>query len=208
VEALPPRRPHQPLGQEGQLLGDGRHRPVRPVLEIHYDGRSDAERAAKPGAALVNRDHPDVIEIWNLVFIQFNRGKDGALTPLPAKHVDTGMGFERVARVIQGKSSNYDIDVWTPIFEAIAEHTGAKPYGGKLDDPIDTAYRVIADHIRCLTVAITDGATPSNEGRGYVLRRILRRAVRVGARRSASRGPCCAPSCHPSSIRLGMRSPS
>ena len=168
--------------------------PCGPCSEVHYDGRSDAEREAVPGGELVNRDHPDVIEIWNLVFIQFNRapgsdGELGELTPLPAKHVDTGMGFERVVRVIQGKESNYDIDVWTGIFEAIREHTGAHPYGGQMDDAVDMAYRVIADHIRCLTVAINDGGMPGNEGRGYVLRRILRRAVRHAHQTLGVKGP-------------------
>ncbi|MEM7230241.1 MAG: alanine--tRNA ligase [Planctomycetota bacterium] len=153
--------------------------PCGPCSEIHYDGRTDEERAREPGAELVNKDHPDVIEIWNLVFIQFNRGEGGALTPLPAQHVDTGMGFERIVRVLQHKSSNYDTDVWTPIFDAIRTATGAREYTSVLDDPIDIAYRVIADHIRCLTIALTDGARPGNEGRGYVLRRILRRAVRI-----------------------------
>jgi alanyl-tRNA synthetase len=153
--------------------------PCGPCSEIHYDGRSDEDRARKPGASLVNRDDPEVIEIWNLVFIQFNRGEGGKLTPLPAKHVDTGMGFERIVRVLQNKTSNYDTDVWTPIFNAIHEATGVRRYAGLLSDPIDIAYRVLADHVRCLTVALTDGARPGNEGRGYVLRRILRRAVRV-----------------------------
>jgi len=153
--------------------------PCGPCSEIHYDGRSDEERARVPGADLVNRDHPEVIEIWNLVFIQFNRGEGGTLTPLPAKHVDTGMGFERIVRVLQGVTSNYDTDVWTPLFSAIHEKTGARPYAGLLSDPMDIAYRVIADHVRCLTIAITDGARPGNEGRGYVLRRILRRASRM-----------------------------
>ena len=133
----------------------------------------------RPGAELVNAGDPNVIEIWNLVFIQFSRDENGLLAPLPARHVDTGMGFERVARVLQGKKSNYDIDIWKPIFDAICEHTGVRPYAGRIDAPADIAYRIIADHARCLTVAITDGAPPTNEGRGYVLRRILRRAVRV-----------------------------
>jgi alanyl-tRNA synthetase len=152
--------------------------PCGPCSELHYDGRSDAERARTPGAELVNRSHPEVIEIWNLVFIQFNRDDQGALARLPARHVDTGMGFERITRVIQGRQSNYDTDIWTPIFKAIQHHSGAPPYRGTLPDPVDIAYRVIADHIRCLTMAINDGGRPSNEKAGYVLRRILRRAVR------------------------------
>ena len=149
--------------------------PCGPCSEIHYDRTPD-----RTGAKLVNADSPDVIEIWNLVFIQFNRGGDGKLSPLPARHVDTGMGFERICAVLQGKASNYDTDVFTPLFDRIREITGARAYGGDLADPIDVAYRVIADHGRCLTFALTDGAAPGNEGRGYVLRRILRRGVRYG----------------------------
>ncbi len=149
--------------------------PCGPCTEIHID-----RTPGKTGGHLVNAGTPDVIEIWNLVFIQFNRGPDKKLTPLPARHVDTGMGFERVASVLQGKTSNYDTDVFTPIFAAIREITGATPYAGKLEDITDTAYRVIADHIRMLTFALTDGAVPGNVGRGSVLRSVLRRAERYG----------------------------
>jgi alanyl-tRNA synthetase len=149
--------------------------PCGPCTEIHIDRTPD-----KSGGKLVNAGRPEVIEIWNLVFIQFNRGPDRKLTPLPAKHVDTGMGFERITAVLQNKVSNYDTDVFTPIFAAIQKITGAPAYTGNLDDLKDVAYRVIADHIRALTFALTDGAAIGNEGRDYVLRRILRRAERYG----------------------------
>ncbi|HXD85377.1 MAG TPA: alanine--tRNA ligase, partial [Urbifossiella sp.] len=149
--------------------------PCGPCTEIHYDATPD-----KSGGPLVNQSSDKVIEIWNLVFIQFNRNEDQSLTPLPAQHVDTGMGFERITKVIQGKNSNYDTDIFQPIFAAIQQVTGAEPYTGILDNLKDTAYRVIADHIRTLTFALTDGATIGNVGRDYVLRRILRRAERYG----------------------------
>jgi alanyl-tRNA synthetase len=158
--------------------------PCGPCTEVHYDKTPD-----KSGAKLVNQGTDKVIEIWNLVFIQFNRNADKSLTPLPARHVDTGMGFERITAVLQGKSSNYDTDVFAPIFAAIQKTTGAPPYTGKLDDLKDTAYRVIADHIRTLTFALTDGAIPSNEGRGYVLRSILRRAERYGWQQFGTKEP-------------------
>ena len=158
--------------------------PCGPCTEIHYDTTPDCT-----GGDLVNKGREEVIEIWNLVFIQFNRADDGKLSPLPAKHVDTGMGFERICRVLQGKSSNYDIDLWIPIFQAIEQRSGAPAYRGRLDDPTDIAYRVIADHIRTLTLAITDGAVPGNEGRGYVLRRILRRAARFARQTLGVQGP-------------------
>jgi len=150
--------------------------PCGPCTEIHIDRTPD-----KSGGKLVNAGTDKVIEIWNLVFIQFNRNEDQSLAPLPAKHVDTGMGFERICSVIQGKNSNYDTDVFMPLFAAIQKVTDCdQPYGGVLDDLKDTAYRVIADHIRTLTFALTDGATIGNVGRDYVLRRILRRAERYG----------------------------
>ncbi len=151
--------------------------PCGPCSEIHYDSRSDAERAAVPGASRVNADDPQVIEIWNLVFIQYNRKANGSLEQLPKKHVDTGMGFERLCRVVQGKTSNYDTDVFQPIIKKISELSG-KQYGA--NEQCDVAMRVIADHLRACSFSITDGQLPSNAKAGYVIRRILRRAVRYG----------------------------
>lgn len=151
--------------------------PCGPCSEVHYDligGRNAAH--------LVNQDDPNVLEIWNNVFIQYNREQDKSLQPLPHKHVDTGLGFERLVSVLQNKRSNYDTDIFTPLFETIKQSTGAREYRGKFGeedrDGIDTAYRVVADHVRTLTFAISDGAVPNNEGRGYVVRRVLRRGAR------------------------------
>lgn len=151
--------------------------PCGPCTEIHVDMRPDGERSAVDGATLVNRDNPQVIEIWNNVFIQFNRLKDGSLQPLPAKHVDTGMGFERLVRVLQGKSSNYDTDVFSGTIAVIEKLTG-QSYKATDGDKSDIAFRVLADHIRAISLTIADGQLPSNTGAGYVIRRILRRAVR------------------------------
>ncbi len=152
--------------------------PCGPCSEIHIDLRSVEERSAFDGRNLVNTGHPEVIEIWNLVFMEFNRKADGSLEKLPAQHVDTGMGFERLTRALQGKSSNYDTDVFRGIIGA-TEHRSGHQYGGS-DLPADIAFRVIADHIRAVSFCIADGQLPSNNGAGYVLRRILRRAVRYG----------------------------
>lgn len=155
--------------------------PCGPCSEVHYD-----RIGGRNAAHLVNQDDPNVLEIWNNVFIQFNREADRSLRLLPSKHVDTGMGFERLVSVLQNKSSNYDTDVFTPLFDKIQEITGARSYRGEFGaddvDGIDTAYRVIADHVRTLSFAIGDGGLPNNEGRGYVVRRILRRGARYARR--------------------------
>ncbi len=151
--------------------------PCGPCSEIHIDSRSAEEKAKVPGRELVNKDHPQVIEIWNLVFMQFNRKADGSLEPLPAKVIDTGMGFERLVRTLQGKTSNYDTDVFQPIIKVIGDMSGKK-YGE--DEKTDVAMRVVADHLRAIAFSIADGQLPSNAKAGYVIRRILRRAVRYG----------------------------
>ena len=151
--------------------------PCGPCSEIHYDLRDEAEIAAKPGREMVNAGHPQVIEIWNLVFMQFNRKANGSLEELPARNVDTGMGFERLCMILQGKKSNYDTDVFQPTIGRIATLAG-KRYGE--DEKVDVAMRVIADHLRAIAFSIADGQLPSNVKAGYVIRRILRRAVRYG----------------------------
>jgi alanyl-tRNA synthetase len=169
------------FGEKDNFWEMGETGPCGPCSEIHIDRTPEGTATA----SMVNAGVPEVMEIWNLVFIQYNRDNKGTLNPLPAKHVDTGMGFERICAVLQNKDSNYDSDVFMPLIKRIGEITGQK-YDGRLAGiekqqfEIDTAMRVLADHIRALTFAIADGATPSNEGRGYVLRRLLRRAARFG----------------------------
>ena len=155
----------------------GEQGPCGPCSEIHIDIRTPEEQAKTPGADLVNNDHPQVVEVWNLVFIEFNRKADGSLEQLPQKHVDTGMGFERLCMALQGKTSNYDTDVFTPLIKEIETLTGSK-YG--FDENTDRAIRVISDHLRTVYFAIADGQLPANNGAGYVIRRILRRAIRYG----------------------------
>src|SRR4030042_27805 len=151
--------------------------PCGPCSEIHVDIREEDERKKIPGYKLINKGHPQVIEIWNLVFIQYNRNADGSLTFLPDKHVDTGMGFERLCMVVEGKKSNYDTDLFQPVIKEISSITG-KEYG--VNESLDTAMRVVADHLRAVSFSIADGQLPSNNKAGYVIRRILRRAVGYG----------------------------
>ena len=151
--------------------------PCGPCSEIHVDSRPEEEKAKVPGRELVNKDHPQVIEIWNLVFMQYNRKADGSLEGLPAKVIDTGMGFERLVRTLQGKTSNYDTDVFQPLIKVLGDLSGCK-YGE--DEKKDIAMRVVVDHLRAIAFAIADGQLPSNAKAGYVIRRILRRAVRYG----------------------------
>lgn len=153
--------------------------PCGPCSEIHVDIRPEADRLAVDGKTLVNMDHPQVIEIWNLVFMQYQRKADGSLESLPARHIDTGMGFERLAMVLQGKSSNYDTDVFQPTIQKLEEISGVK-YGAA--EKTDIAIRVVVDHLRAVSFAIADGQLPSNTGAGYVIRRILRRAISYGYR--------------------------
>ncbi|WP_292010004.1 alanine--tRNA ligase [Chryseobacterium sp.] len=150
--------------------------PCGPCSEIHIDLRSEEEKAKVPGIQLVNQDHPQVVEVWNLVFMEFNRKADKSLEKLPKQHVDTGMGFERLCMALQGKSSNYDTDVFTPLITKV-EELSDKKYTGVLEDEKDIAIRVVVDHIRAVSFAIADGQLPSNGGAGYVIRRILRRGI-------------------------------
>jgi alanyl-tRNA synthetase len=164
------------FGKKDNFWEMGDTGPCGPCTEIHVDSRTDEERKSMDGKMLVNKDHPQVIEIWNNVFIQFNRLKDGSLEPLPAKHVDTGMGLERLVRVMQGKQSNYDTDIFTTLINKIESITGKKyDYS---DSKEAVAFRVLSDHIRAISFTIADGQLPSNTGAGYVIRRILRRAAR------------------------------
>ncbi|MEO0573748.1 MAG: alanine--tRNA ligase, partial [Bacteroidota bacterium] len=173
------------LPEDRILMGDkkdnfwemGDQGPCGPCSEIHVDIRSQEEKAKVAGSELVNQDHPQVVEIWNLVFMQYNRKANGQLEDLPEKHIDTGMGFERLCMVLQGKQSNYDTDVFTPLIREIETIT-RKEYGNH--EETDIAIRVVADHVRAVSFAIADGQLPSNTGAGYVIRRILRRAIRYG----------------------------
>jgi alanyl-tRNA synthetase len=187
---------YEPSKENFWMMGDTG--PCGPCSEIHVDLRPDAEREATPGRELVNQDHPQVMEIWNLVFIQYNAQSDGSLEPLADQHVDTGMGFERIVAVLQGVSSTYDTDLFAPLLQAVADASPREDVRGY--DDIDTAdaderervriaLRVVADHIRAIAFAIADGALPGNAGRGYVIRRILRRAVRYGYQTLGIREP-------------------
>jgi alanyl-tRNA synthetase len=168
-----------PAGKKDNFWEMGATGPCGPCSEIHVDLRSEDERKKTDGRELVNQDHPQVVEIWNLVFMEFNRMQDGSLKALPAKHVDTGMGLERLCMALQGKQSNYDTDLFMPLIHQLEKLSGKK-YGFSMDNKADIAFRVIADHLRAVAFAIADGQLPSNTGAGYVIRRILRRAVRYG----------------------------
>ncbi|MFQ5446228.1 MAG: alanine--tRNA ligase, partial [Saprospiraceae bacterium] len=167
------------FGKKDNFWEMGEQGPCGPCSEIHIDLRTGAERATRPGAELVNMDDPQVVEIWNLVFIQFNRKADSSLEDLPEKHVDTGMGFERLTMTLQGKNNTYDTDIFTPLIQFIENESGFKYTGSFAPDALtDIAMRVVADHVRAVSFTIADGQLPSNTGAGYVIRRILRRAVR------------------------------
>lgn len=167
-----------PFGKKDNFWEMGETGPCGPCSEIHFDLRSDEDRQTQDGAELVNADHPGVIEIWNLVFMQFDRKENGTLDLLKHKHIDTGLGLERLARVLQGAKSNYDIDLFSGLIDRIASVSG-KAYGGT-EETKDVAFRVIADHVRAVSFCIADGQLPSNTGAGYVVRRVLRRAIRYG----------------------------
>ena len=167
-----------PASKKDNFWEMGEIGPCGPCSEIHIDLRDEADRKKQPGRDLVNADHPQVVEIWNLVFMQFNRMANGSLQPLPHKHIDTGMGFERLAMALQGKQSNYDTDIFTPLLDQVASMSGKKYT--RTDSKEDVAFRVISDHIRAVAFSIADGQLPSNTGAGYVIRRILRRAIRYG----------------------------
>ena len=168
-----------PAGKKDNFWEMGAAGPCGPCSEIHVDLRDEKEKQKIDGRELVNQDHPQVVEIWNLVFMEFNRMQDGSLKSLPAKHVDTGMGLERLCMALQGKQSNYDTDLFMPVIHQLEKLSGKK-YGFSMEDKADIAFRVIADHLRAVAFAIADGQLPSNTGAGYVIRRILRRAVRYG----------------------------
>ena len=167
-----------PANKSDNFWEMGEMGPCGPCSEIHIDLRNEDERAILDGRELVNKDHPQVIEIWNLVFMEFNRKADGSLESLPAKHVDTGMGFERLCMAVQGKYSNYDTDLFAPLISKVEALSGKKYQSSNSET--DIAIRVIVDHVRAIAFSIADGQLPSNSGAGYVIKRILRRAVRYG----------------------------
>ena len=171
------------FGKKDNFWEMGTQGPCGPSSEIHIDLRNDEEILQIPGKDLVNKDHPQVVELWNLVFMEFNRNSDGSLTPLKNKHVDTGMGLERLAMVLQEKNSNYDTDIFKPIIDSLEYISNKKYISSNLDvsdNKVNIAFRVIVDHLRAVSFSITDGQLPSNTGAGYVIRRILRRAIRYG----------------------------
>ena len=171
------------FGKKDNFWEMGTQGPCGPSSEIHIDLRNDEEILQIPGKDLVNKDHPKVVELWNLVFMEFNRNSDGSLAPLKNKHVDTGMGLERLAMVLQNKNSNYDTDIFKPIIDSLESIANKKYLSSNLDDSenkVNIAFRVIVDHLRAVSFSITDGQLPSNTGAGYVIRRILRRAIRYG----------------------------